>query len=150
MARLSVVSQTPRDGQDLDLNLNLLDVSDDLGFMWFVVDNVRYEYDLLTRQLVSHGKWTNEDVQAEHYRLENERSLRRGGAGVAVIDPNGRPEFRSFSPDGEAFVFAREHNVFLFENEEGDPIQLSTHCEANQSFNAPPVTMTHLGSWQSR
>jgi dipeptidyl aminopeptidase/acylaminoacyl peptidase len=52
---------------------------------------------------------------------------RGGGAGA-------NQDFRNFAPDSTAFVFARDHNLYLVEVGKPDTIQLSKDGERNYSF----------------
>jgi dipeptidyl-peptidase 4 len=92
----------------------------------FMVDSVRYHYDLRTTALSRLGVPTREELAAE-------RAAAQGGGGGGGGQ---NAEFRNFSPDSSAFAFAREHNLFVVEVATGDTVQLTTDGERWFSFGA--------------
>jgi dipeptidyl-peptidase 4 len=101
----------------------------------FMVDSLQYEYDLRTERLTSLGKPSRE-----------ERAQRGGGGqGGGGFGGNANRDFRNYSPDSTAFVFAREHNLFLVEVNRADTLQsdttqLTTDGERWYSFGARDTT----------
>ena len=103
----------------------------------FTVDTVRYEWHLTNQTLKSLGRPSRDTVPTdEEHDAQNENQRFRGGRGGG-----GRtPDFRNFSPDSTAFVFAREHNLFMVEVSSGDTVQLTTDGEKNYSFGFRDTT----------
>jgi dipeptidyl-peptidase-4 len=95
----------------------------------FTVDTIRYEWHLTSQTLESLGRPSRDTVPTDEERDERETQRQRFGFG------RGRtPDFRNFSPDSTAFVFARDHNLFLVEVGQDDTIQITTDGEKNYSF----------------
>ena len=100
----------------------------------FTVDTMRYEWDLAAATLKGMGRVPRDSAGG------GGRGGRGGGGGGGGRG-GGRgggggnnQDFRNFSPDSTAFVFARDHNLFLVEVGKPDTIQLSKDGERNYSF----------------
>ncbi|NJD11465.1 MAG: S9 family peptidase [Gemmatimonadetes bacterium] len=92
----------------------------------FVLDSIKYVYDLDGANLSSKGKLTRDQIAEE-------RTAATGGA----------PTFRSFAPDSTVFVFAREHNLYVVELKarldtvsQVDTVQITTDGVKDYSFGA--------------
>jgi dipeptidyl aminopeptidase/acylaminoacyl peptidase len=95
----------------------------------FTVDTIRYEWHLTSQTLTSLGRPSRDTVPTDEERVERETQRQRFGFG------RGRtPDFRNFSPDSTAFVFARDHNLFIVEVGQDDTIQITIDGEKNYSF----------------
>lgn len=87
---------------------------EDENIMTFTYDEMRYEYNRKTEELKKLGKVEQPERQT--------------------------PDYKSFSPDKKAYVYAQNHNLFYVEilDEEGkkesDPIQLTDDGEQYYSF----------------
>jgi len=136
-AQLSTMGRKPVDAGNL--NLLHLRFTDDLRSLRFVVDSTGYDYGLAGEQLVSRGKLTRQQIREEQTAATRAQlgvfGGRFGGPG-----PDGQPEWRNFSPDSSAFVFAREHNLFIVEVARGDTVQISTDGVKDYSFGARDTT----------
>lgn len=125
-AELSTLHRKPFDANALPMTT--LDF-DSLGRSFtFMVDSVRYSYTLESRALNRLGVPTREERAAERAR-----------------SGNGPRDFRNYSPDSTAFVFAREHNLYLVEVNAADTLQsdttqLTTDGERWYSFGARDTT----------
>jgi len=128
-AELSTLHRKPYEANNLPMT-NLVFDSTGRSFR-FMVDSVRYHYDLRTTQLSRLGVPTREELAAE-------RAAQGGGAGGGGGGGGGgqNAEFRNFSPDSTAFAFAREHNLFVVEVATGDTVQLTQDGERWYSFGA--------------
>ena len=95
----------------------------------FTVDTVRYEWHLTSHTLKSLGRPPRDTVPQDE-----EREVREQRFGFGNRGRGGPPDFRNFSPDSTAFVFARDHNLFIVEVGQPDTIQITTDGEKNYSF----------------
>lgn len=107
----------------------------------FQVDSTRYEWNLASATLTSLGRWTRDSVARDEEREEGAQAARA---------PDGRPEWRAFSPDSTAFAFARDHQLFVVEVASGDTVQVSTDGEKDYSFGFRDTTETEEDSTQQR
>jgi dipeptidyl-peptidase 4 len=139
-ADLSVLTRRPYDAHNLPMTA--LDFTDKGRRFRFMVDSIRYEYELASGTLKSLGRPTRE-------QLARERAEAAGGSGGGG-GAGGTPDFRNFSPDSTAFVFARDHNLYLVEVAAGDTVQLSTDGERWYSFGARDTTTTQQQQQQQQ
>jgi dipeptidyl-peptidase-4 len=100
----------------------------------FTVDSgaaaTRYEWHLVSEVLRNLGRPPRPDsLPPDEEREEMQQGGRGGGPGGVQ-----NQDFRNFSPDSTAFVFARDHNLFLVEVGKPDTIQLTRDGERNYSF----------------
>lgn len=100
----------------------------------FTVDTgaaaTRYEWHFVNEVLRSLGRPPRPDsLPPDEEREEVQQGGRGGGPGGGQ-----NQDFRNFSPDSTAFVFARDHNLFLVEVGKPDTIQLTRDGERNYSF----------------
>jgi dipeptidyl aminopeptidase/acylaminoacyl peptidase len=95
----------------------------------FTVDTVRYEWHLTNQTLKSLGRPPRDTVPQDE-----EREIREQRFGLGNQGRGGPPDFRNFSPDSTAFVFARDHNLYIVEVGKPDTIQITTDGEKNYSF----------------
>ncbi|MCH8273459.1 MAG: DPP IV N-terminal domain-containing protein [Armatimonadetes bacterium] len=95
----------------------------------FVIENIRYEYDLDDETLKSLGK-VRDGSGTQQQGGRGRFGQRRG--------PGGRSRgYRNFSPDKKSFVFAKDHNLYYVEivdEEEQEPVQLTDDGEEYYSF----------------
>lgn len=105
----------------------------------FQVDSLRYEWDLQTETLRNLGRMRRDSVLAD-----DEKDARQGGGnrGGGARGGGGQPDFRNFSPDSTAFVFARDHNLFYVDVARSDTLQISKDGERNYSFGFRDTTQT--------
>jgi dipeptidyl-peptidase 4 len=129
-AQLSELGRKPREAHDL--SLDLISFTPDHRMMRFVVDSMRYEYDLRTDRLTTQGKWTRQQIQAEQQRIQREGMTNP----PPIVPPGTPPEWRNWSPDSTQFVFARDHNLFYVEVAKGDTVQLSRDGARLYSFGS--------------
>ena len=104
----------------------------------FRVDSMLYEYDLRTSTLTSKGR-------APRGGGPGGRGGRGGGGGgQGGGGRQGGPnaDFRNFSPDSTAFVFAREHNLYYVDVARRDTVQISRDGVKDYSFGARDTAQT--------
>ncbi len=98
----------------------------------FTVDSTRFEWSLVTETLKNLGR-TPRTPAADEERDTNGRGGGGGGFG-------GRGDPRNFSPDSTAFVFAREHNLYIVEVGKPDTTKITTGGVEDYSFGAKDTT----------
>jgi dipeptidyl aminopeptidase/acylaminoacyl peptidase len=112
--------------------------TDDHKRIVFLVDSTRFEWDLRTNKLAPGQKLTRQELTRER-ALQNEGLTGgRGGGGGGGRQGGGGPpgaDFRNFSPDSTAYVYARDHNLFIVETK-GDttPVKISSDGVRDYSF----------------
>ncbi len=100
----------------------------------FTTDSVRYEWNLAAESLKSLGKIDRDSILPDEEREIRSEDDDRGGRGRRG---GGRErDFRNFAPDSTAFVFAREHNLYLVNAGNPDTIQITTDGVKDYSFGA--------------
>jgi dipeptidyl aminopeptidase/acylaminoacyl peptidase len=132
---LSRAARKAYEPHDLPMT-NLTFNQDGRGFR-FVLDSVRYEWDMGAQSMKNLGRLTRQELQRENQAGGGGRGGRGGGGGGGGgRGGGGNQDFRNFSPDSTAFVFAREHNLYLVEVARGDTVQLSSDGVQYYSFGA--------------
>jgi dipeptidyl-peptidase 4 len=134
-ADLSTLHRKAFDANNLPMT-NLTFEKDGRSFR-FMVDSVRYNYDLRTTSLTRLGVPTREQLAAERAAL-----AAQGGQGGQGGGGGANQDFRNFSPDSTAFAFARDHNLFVVEVATGDTVQVSSDGERWYSFGARDTAQT--------
>lgn len=113
----------------------------------FTVDTVRYEWTLATETLKGLGR-PPRIPPADEERGAGGGGRGGGGGGGRGGNP---PEFRNFSPDSTAYVFARDHNLFFVDGgtvnlaldsskTARDTVQLSTDGVMDYSYGFRDTT----------
>jgi dipeptidyl aminopeptidase/acylaminoacyl peptidase len=121
-----------------NLPFTIITFTDDWKGIRFNVDSLRYEWTLATETLKSLGR-APRDSTAEGGRGGGGGGG-GGGQGGGRGGAGGQQNFRNFSPDSTAFVFARDHNLYLVEVGKPDTIQLSKDGERFYSFGSRDTT----------
>jgi dipeptidyl aminopeptidase/acylaminoacyl peptidase len=103
----------------------------------FTVDSTRYEWTLATQTLKGLGKFPRDSVLPDEER-DRGGNGRGGGGGGQGAGQTG--DFRNFSPDSTAFVFARNHNLYLVEVGKPDSVQITTDGVKDYSFGFRDTT----------
>jgi dipeptidyl-peptidase 4 len=132
-ADLSTLHRKPFEANALPMStLNFAESGRSFTFM---VDSLRYEYDMASGALRSLGRPSREELARERQQGgQGQGGQGQGGPGAANRD------FRNFSPDSTAFVFAREHDLYIVEVAVGDTVQLTSDGERWYSFGARDTT----------
>jgi len=90
----------------------------------FVVEQVRYEYDLATGKIKSLGKVGPNDPPEDDSAPPNRQGGQRGGGQGG--NRGQAPNFRNLSPDKKAYVYAQDENLYYAEvSAEDKPIQIT-------------------------
>lgn len=154
---LAEMIQKPLDPPNLPLTR--VEINDEGTKIKFVVEEFEYEYELLSEKLAKLGKAPpapppgpggpgggrggrrNADAHdADAQDTDDE------GVALDQLEPQGRRggqpragqrggDYRNFSPDRKAYVFAQKHNLYLVEGEkEADAVQLTTDGVEDYSY----------------
>ncbi len=96
----------------------------------FTVDSTRFEWTLATEVLKSLGR------AARTPPTDEEREIRSG----APLPARGPDAYRNYSPDSTAFVFARDHNLYVVDIGKADTVKVTTNGVEDYSFGAKDTT----------
>ncbi len=134
-ALLSETIKKPYDTTNLPITTITFDEKND-KIMRFVIDGIRYEYDADKETLKSLGKPAPGDAVTPPPAGGG-----GGGRGQGGFRNGGgaNRDFRNYSPDKKAFVYAQDHNLFyvpVTDGKEGTPIQLTKDGEKDYSFGS--------------
>lgn len=129
----AVLSETHRRPYDAHaLPFQTLNFTKDHRRIRFTVDTVRYEWHLANETLTKLPTIPRDSVPPDEERQVGGGGQGGGGGGGGFGQQQG--DFRNFSPDSTAFVFARDHNLYLVEMATKDTVQISTDGVRNYSF----------------
>ncbi len=110
----------------------IINITKDHKHLRFAVDSTRYDWNLATETLTSLGLYRGAQDSLLTKDEEVDAALgsggRAGGGGRGGAAAGGRgaaPDFRNWAPDSSAFVFARNHNLYLWEKAKGDTVQIT-------------------------
>ncbi len=131
-AALSAAHRRAYDPQNLPFTV--ITFSDDWKSIRFDVDTTRYEWTLAAETLKSLGRAPRDTTPQGGRGGGGGQGGGQGGAGAANQD------FRNFSPDSTAFVFARDHNLYLVEVGKPDTLQISKDGVRFYSFGSRDTT----------
>ena len=151
--QLSEALQKPLDHQRLPLER--VSLNDEGTKLTFVAEEWRFEYDLAADKLTKLGKVPPlptapgpnataeerrqffEELQRRQQQDQQQQERgggRRGGEGFAGRGGRGG-DFRAYSPDRKAYVYAQKHNLYLVEDgKDKEPIQLTRDGAEDYSF----------------
>ncbi len=130
-ALLSELTKKPYDETNLPITTVTFDAKN-ANLMRFVLESVRYEYELEKGTLKSLGKVQRGKGQQEG---EGEQQQQQGGP----PQQGQTRDFRNYAPDRKAFVYAMEHNLYFVEVKDGKdqpPVQLTKDGEKDFSFGS--------------
>ena len=105
----------------------------------FTVDSTRYEWTVANETLTTLGRIPRDSVLPNEERERAGTGRGGGGGGGGGFGAQGN-DFRNFSPDSSAFVFARNHNLFMVEVGKPDSVQITTDGVKNYSFGFRDTT----------
>ena len=105
----------------------------------FTVDTVRYEWDLATESLKGLGRPPRTPA-ADEERDGAGGGFGGGGGGGGGRGGGGAAEYRNFNVDSTAFVFARDHNLYVVEVGKPDTVKITTDGVEDYSFGARDTT----------
>jgi dipeptidyl-peptidase-4 len=134
-SQLSQLIKKAVEAYALSEEFTLINITKDHKNLRFAVDSERFNWNIGTETMTSLGRYRG--VQDSAMTKDEEVDLtiaggagRAGGGGRAGTPPAGGrapvvPDYRNYSPDSSAFVYARNHNLFLVEKAKNDTIQLT-------------------------
>jgi dipeptidyl aminopeptidase/acylaminoacyl peptidase len=99
----------------------------------FTVDSTRYEWNLMAETMRNLGR----PPRGDSLPPDEERQEGQGGGGGGRGGGRGggpAQDFRNFSPDSTAFVFAMNHNLYVVEVGKPDTVKITSDGERNYSF----------------
>ncbi len=105
----------------------------------FLVDSTRFEWDLRANKLSAPQRLTRAELTKER-QLQNEglqggRGGGGGGGGRQGGFGGANADFRAFSPDSTAYVYAMNHNLYIVETKgDSTPVKISSDGVTNYSF----------------
>ncbi len=104
----------------------------------FTVDSTRYEWNLAAETIRNLGRPPRGDsLPPDEERGETGGGFgggRGGGGGGRAGGAGPTADFRNFSPDSTAFVFAMNHNLYLVEVGKPDTVRITSDGVRNYSF----------------
>ncbi|MBV6520525.1 MAG: hypothetical protein MNPFHGCM_00641 [Gemmatimonadaceae bacterium] len=139
-AELATAHRKPFDPNKLPFTT--LNFTRDHKAIRFTVDSTRYEWNLATETIRNMGRPPRDDSLPPDEEREVQRQQQFGGGGGPFGNQNA--DFRNWSPDSTAFVFARDHNLYLVEKGRSDTVRITTDGEKNHSFGARDTTFSQL------
>lgn len=142
-AQLSVLRQRAIEAYNLSEQFTLINITKDHKHLRFAVDSTRYNWNLASELLTSMGKYRgaqdslmikDEEVDAalgggggagggRGGGVGGGRGGAAGAGGRGAVDP--LIAARNYSPDSSAYVFARNHNLYLVEKPKNDTVQIT-------------------------
>ncbi len=128
-ALLSEVTKRPYDAGTLPITTITFTAKGDA--IRFTVDKKLYEYDL-AKETLAEVKPKRDGAKDDDGDGDDQQGGRRRGFGQAR-------DFRNYSPDKKAFVYAFEHNLYLVEvvdGKEQTPVQLTKDGVKDYSFGS--------------
>ena len=138
-AALTTAHRKPFDRNNLPFTT--LTFTNDHRGIRFMVDSLRYEWNLRSGTLTSLGKPSREELQRE--RAQARQGGGGGGGGGGAQFGGSNADFRNYSPDSTAYVYAMNHNLYIVEVK-GDtmPVQISFDGVEHYSFGWRDTTNT--------
>ena len=133
-AALATAHQKPYEPNALPFTT--LNFTKDHKAIRFTVDSTRYEWNLAAETIRNMGRPLRGDsVPPDEERQEGQQGGRGGGGGGGRAGGAGvPPDFRNFSPDSTAFVFAMNHNLYVVEVGKPDTLKVTSDGARNYSF----------------
>ena len=131
-AALAMAHQKPY--EPTALPFTTLNFTKDHKAIRFTVDSTRYEWNLVTEQIRSMGRPPRGDSLPPDEEREEGQGGRGGGGGGGGRAGGAGQDFRNFSPDSTAFVFARDHNLYVVETGKPDTVKITSDGERNYTF----------------
>ncbi len=134
-AQLSVLKKKAVEAYALNDQFTLINITKDHKNLRFASDSVRYNWNIATETLTSLGRYrgTQDSLMTKDEEVDLTLGGGRGGggggggrgAGAAGGGRGAVPDIRNWSPDSTAFVYARNHNLFIVEKAKGDTTQIT-------------------------
>ncbi|MGV3707852.1 MAG: DPP IV N-terminal domain-containing protein [Gemmatimonas sp.] len=137
-AQLSVHKKRAVEAYNLSEQFTVLNITKDHKHLRFAVDSTRYNWNIAAETLTVVGKYRGAQDSLMLKDEEVDQTLGggggggRGGGGGGNAAGGGRggrgPDpnaVRNWSPDSSAYVFARNHNLYLVNKDKGDTVQIT-------------------------
>lgn len=138
-AQLSVLKQRAVEAYNLSEQFTTMNITKDHKSLRFAVDSTRYNWNLATETLTSMGRYRGAQDSLMLKDEETDGNVGggaggRGGGGGNVGGAGGRggrggpPDpnlVRAWNPDSTAYVFARNHNLYIVDKAKGDTTQIT-------------------------
>jgi dipeptidyl-peptidase-4 len=132
-AQLSALKKKAVEAYALNEQFTVLNITKDHKNLRFATDSVRYNWNLATETLTALGRYrgAQDSLMLKDEEVEvgigGGRGGGGGGGGGAAGGGRGNtpPDIRNWSPDSTAFVFARNHNLFVVEKAKNDTMQVT-------------------------
>jgi len=138
-AALATAHKKPYDGNALPFTT--ITWTKDHKNIRFVVDSTRYEWNLAGETIKSLGRRLRGDSIPPDEERDAQGGGRGGGGGGGGFGGGAGAEFRAWSPDSTAFVFARDHNLYFVDKGNlKDTLKISTDGEKNRTFGFRDTT----------
>lgn len=145
-AQLSIATKTAQDAEKLPLTRTSIDAAGKK--IKFVVGEFQYEYEIAADKLKKLGKAPPARrrrrfrSREEYLKYLEERRKRRGQqtqtkqqTGSRTKSKKRRSDYRAFSPNRKAYVYAQKHNLYLVDNpRKPKPVQLIKDGVEDYSF----------------
>ncbi len=131
--QLTVLRKKAIDAFALNELFTVVNITKDHKHFRFAVDSQRFNWNIATETLTSLGLYRGAQdslmTKDEEVDAALSTSGRAGGGGGRGATPTGGrgavPDVRNWAPDSSAFVFARNHNLYLWEKAKGDTVQIT-------------------------
>lgn len=142
-ASLAMAHQKPYEPNALPFST--LNFTKDHKAIRFTVDSTRYEWNLATEQIRNIGRPPRGDsLPPDEERQEGQVGVGRGGGGGGGRAGGAGQDFRAFSPDSTAFVFAMNHNLYVVEVGKPDTVKITSDGERNYTFGFRDTSSVQL------
>lgn len=139
-ANLSETAKKPYDVTNLPITTVTFDEKND-KLIRFTIDQIRYEYDSEKNALKSLGRAGRGEGTGQAGPGQGGGGNRGGGGGGGGFQGGQglNRDFRNYSPDRKAYVYAMDHNLYyvaVVDNKDQDPVQLTKDGEKDYSFGS--------------
>ncbi|MEP6833272.1 MAG: hypothetical protein ABJB74_07750, partial [Gemmatimonas sp.] len=142
-AQLSVLRSRAIEAYNLSEHFTIVNITKDHKHLRFAIDSTRYNWNIATETLTSLGKYRGAQDSLMVKDEEVDAALGAGGGGRGGGGGGGRggaggaagaggrgavspgEAARNYAPDSTAYVFARNHNLFIVEKAKGDTVQIT-------------------------
>jgi len=132
-AQLTVLRKKAIDAFALNELFTIVNITKDHKHLRFAIDSTRYNWNIATEALTSLGlfRGAQDSLMTKDEEVDAAVGIgggRAGGGRGGAAAAGGRgaaPDVRNWAPDSSAFVFARNHNLYLWEKAKGDTVQIT-------------------------
>ncbi len=135
--QLSVASKKAVEAFALSDEVNMINITRDHKNLRFSVDSQRFNWNLATETLTSIGRYRGAQDSMLTKDEETDGTIGFGRGGDGGGGGSGRAavqDYRNYSPDSSAFVYARNHNLYIVDKGSNDTLQLTRAGSNASSF----------------